>query len=90
MKDEPTKIQLIVRVTDGSFESSLSLPVASTPEEHNEFAKIWVGAMATAFNGSWVNAPAAQQTRFLRRFRTSNNSFSGSRDAKFAPRKVSR
>lgn len=59
MKDEPTKIQLIVRVTDGSFESSLSLPVASTPEEHNEFAKIWVGAMATAFNGSWVNAPAS-------------------------------
>ena len=41
MKDEPTKIQLIVRVTDGSFESSLSLPVASTPEEHNEFAKMW-------------------------------------------------
>ena len=63
MKDEPTKIQLIVRVTDGSFESSLSLPVASTPEEHNEFAKIWVGAMANCLQ--WIMGERASKPQRL-------------------------
>jgi hypothetical protein len=53
MKTEPTTIHLIVRVSDGSFESSLAIPVASTTEQRNAFAKMWPDAMATAFKATW-------------------------------------
>ena len=46
--DQPA-IELIVRVTDGSFESTLRLPVDSSEEERNRFARMWTGAMADAF-----------------------------------------
>ncbi|HTY25595.1 MAG TPA: hypothetical protein VMC85_20870 [Desulfomonilaceae bacterium] len=61
MKSEPTTIQLIVRVSDGSFESSLSIPVASTEKQRNEFAKMWTDAMATAFKGTWISENAIEQ-----------------------------
>lgn len=50
---EPAQIELIVRVTDGSFESRLSVPVDSTKQQRDEFAKMWIGAMATCFERSW-------------------------------------
>jgi hypothetical protein len=54
MKDVPTMIQLIVRVSDGSFESSLTIPVESSEKQRIEFAKMWTDAMATAFRGTWA------------------------------------
>jgi hypothetical protein len=53
-----TRIELIVRVSDGSFESSLFIPIESTEAERNEFAKMWIGAMASAFRASWVQPEA--------------------------------
>ena len=58
---EPTTIQLIVRVSDGSFESSLAIPVASTTEQRNAFAKMWTDAMATAFQRNWAPSPQEEQ-----------------------------
>ena len=47
-------IQLIVRVSDGSFESSLSIPVESTSEQREALAKMWIDAMAVACKHSWI------------------------------------
>ena len=57
-QSEPTTIQLIVRVSDGSFESSLAIPVESSEKQRNEFAKMWTDAMTTAFKGTWATEQA--------------------------------
>lgn len=51
-------IQLIVRVTDGSFESSLTIPVDSTKEQRDKFAQMWVEAMREAFK---MNLPQEKE-----------------------------
>lgn len=52
-------IELIVRTSDGAFESSLKVPVNSTPEQRNGFAKMWVDAMAHAIQLTPSEALAA-------------------------------
>ncbi len=59
MKTPSPTIQLIVRVSDGSFESSLQLPIKSTSEQRDQFAKMWIGAMATAFENCHAERYAA-------------------------------
>jgi hypothetical protein len=54
MKAGLTKIELIVRITDGSFESTLSIPVESSKEDREEFAKMWIAAMAMAMKQEQV------------------------------------
>ena len=39
-------IEVIIRTSDGGFESSLKVPVDSTPEQRSAFTKLWVEAMA--------------------------------------------
>lgn len=41
-------IELSVRVSDGSFESRLTVPVNSTTEQRNGFAKMWIEMLANA------------------------------------------
>lgn len=40
-------IELSVRVSDGSFEGNLCVPVDATPEQRIGFAKMWVDMMAS-------------------------------------------
>jgi hypothetical protein len=39
-------IELIVRTSDGGFESTLRVPVNSTEEQRTNIAKMWVNAIA--------------------------------------------
>ena len=41
-------IELIVRVTDGSFESRLSVPVDAPKDQHVAFAQMWLDALGQA------------------------------------------
>jgi len=46
-KSEPF-IDVSVRVSDGSFESRLSIPVASTKDQRSGLLEMWVGMLANA------------------------------------------
>ena len=49
MKVRPLQIECTIRVSDDSFESRLSLPVAeATPEKCEAVAKAWIGALSQA------------------------------------------
>lgn len=41
-------IELIVRVSDGSFESRLTVPVSAPKEQHASFARMWIDALGQA------------------------------------------
>ena len=41
-------LQMMVRVSDGSYESKLEIPVTSTKEQIEQIAQMWIGALAQA------------------------------------------
>lgn len=47
-RDNPPTLQMIVRVSDGSYESRLEMPVTATKEQIDNFAKMWIGALSQA------------------------------------------
>lgn len=56
MRNAEPFIELSVRVSDGSYESSLRIPVDSTKEQREGLAKTWVGMMAQL-----LSIPSEQQ-----------------------------
>lgn len=43
-----TMIQLSVKVTDGSYDSSISIPVAATKEQQDGAVNLWLSMMKQA------------------------------------------
>lgn len=53
------QIELLVRVSDGSFESRLIFPVDTTKEQRDGIVKLWLEGMRGALAVSSPTEPAA-------------------------------